>query len=99
MTAEGRRGGVIDYERLPPTQQLALETLAARHRLGESLWTFTAKTRPVLRELEDLGLAWTESPIVPRTVRAALTEQGRALMLSEDYIPPILRPVESDVTE
>jgi hypothetical protein len=33
--------GAVDFESLTPTQQLVLEVLAARHRLGHTTWTFT----------------------------------------------------------
>ena len=34
---------VPDADALPPTQQLVLEVLGARSRLGENVWTFASR--------------------------------------------------------
>jgi DNA-binding MarR family transcriptional regulator len=75
---------------LPPLQHLVLEVLAARHRLGESLWTFTAHASTVraIHALEAAGLIEAMGGIVPRTVRASLTDKGRAAALSATYHRP-----------
>lgn len=78
---------------LTPTESLVLEVLAARHRLGEHLWTFTdrpAITRAI-NKLVGRGLVGSKGGVVDHTVRAWLTEDGRAAAMSDDYVPPILR--------
>lgn len=74
-----------------PTQDLALEVLAARVRLGEEIWTFEARHKRTLEQLANKGLVNVLHGIVQGTVRASLTEAGRAEVLSADYVPPILR--------
>ena len=73
-----------------PTQSLVLEVLAARYRLGESLWTFSANPNAVraIRSLEAAGLVESMGGIVPNTVRASLTDAGKAAALSDTYQPP-----------
>lgn len=71
-----------------PQQELALEVLAARYRLGEAIWTFRGRHAPVLRELEAKGLVFTMHGVVERTVRAGLTDGGREAVLSDTYAAP-----------
>jgi hypothetical protein len=75
---------------LTPSEELALDLLAARFRLGETVWTFRARQAPVLRRLEARGLIFTMHGITDGTLRASLTDAGKAHELSEAYIPPIL---------
>lgn len=74
---------------LPPTQYLALEVLAARHRAGERLWTFPSTVRPALAALEELGLITTMHGIAPASIRASLTAAGEAECLSPAYNVPV----------
>lgn len=75
---------------ITPTQELVLEVLAARHRLGESLWTFTSNraVTVALEALEAAELVNTMGGVVERTVRASLTDTGRDLMLTPGYRLP-----------
>lgn len=86
-----------DVDSLPPTEYLALETLAARHRLGERTWTFPAQPRIVaaVHALARRGLVDVKSGTAPKTILAWLTEAGRAAALRDDYEPPILRMIEA----
>lgn len=84
----------VDIDRLPPTQFLILEVLAARHRLGETLWTFPASLKPAVAALDRLGLVWQASGVVEYTIRAGLTDAGRAACVSGDYVPPFAKPIE-----
>jgi hypothetical protein len=77
-----------DYEELTSTQQLLLEVLAARYRLGEQCWTFTKKNRPTLASLCYDGYLAFKSGIVQNTYLAWLTDAGREAMLDADYSPP-----------
>lgn len=83
---------VIDVDRLPPTQQLVLEVLAARYRLGEHTWSFPARLNAAGEALARLGLiAWTSHP-APYTRRAWLTDAGKAAVLLGDYqVPDVVR--------
>lgn len=73
---------------LPPTQALVLEVLAARHRLGETHWTFSTRHLTALRALEKLGLVGLMHGIVEHTCRAYLTDACRKAALSETYEGP-----------
>lgn len=73
---------------LSPTQSLVLEILAARHRLGETHWTFSTRHLTALRALEKQGLVGLMHGNAPRTCRAYLTEAGRKAALSEAYEGP-----------
>ena len=78
----------LDTDNLPPTQYLILEVLAARHRLGEQLWTFPTRLRSYVERLADLGLVGWKSGIAPKTVMVWLTEAGGRAAMDESYVPP-----------
>lgn len=78
----------LDTYDLPPTQALVLEILAARHRLGETWWTFSTRHLTALRALEKRGLVGLMHGIIPHTCRAYLTDAGRRAALSETYEGP-----------
>lgn len=71
-----------------PTQDLILEVLAARHRLGERLWTFDARHKKAIEALADLGLVTHMHGMVEKTVRASLTDEGIKRQVSDNYMPP-----------
>lgn len=79
---------MTDVDTLPPTQQLILEVFAGRYRLGEQVWTFPTTLRKPLSELADRGLVTVLNGIAEKSVRARLTDAGKALMLDERYRPP-----------
>jgi hypothetical protein len=58
---------------LTPTEYLTMEVLAARFRLGQSMWTFPKNVRPTLVRLESQGLIGWKSGVVQDTCRAWLT--------------------------
>lgn len=76
-----------------PTQELVLEVLAARTRLGESWWTFSSRPAIVAaaRWLERECLIVMMGGQVERTFRAYLTAEGKKEVLDDNYTPPILR--------
>lgn len=74
--------------KLTPSEELALEVLAARTRLGESVWTFKTRHQKALDSLASKGLVFTTHGVVEKTVRAGLTEEGRAAVLSANYTAP-----------
>lgn len=79
-----------ELDALPPLQLMVLEVLAARYRLGEVLWTFTAHpiTVRAIRALEAAGLVASMGGVVPRTIRASLTPSGVAAATSPTYRVP-----------
>lgn len=74
---------------LSPGQDLVMEVLAARHRLGESWWPFSNKLGQQLRKLEAHGLIRTMHGTVERTTRARLTDEGIAMYCDMGYVPPV----------
>lgn len=84
----------VDIGTLPPTQVLVLEVLAARHRLGERLWTFPSHLQRQISALDRLGLVWQASGVVEHTVRASLTDAGVEKMLHGPYVSPAHKPIE-----
>lgn len=74
-----------------PTEELIMEVLAARFRLGEKFWTFGNHPTSVraARRLEERGFVYHMSGQVERTFRLGLTEQGiDEWKLNKPYKPP-----------
>lgn len=92
----------FDTFTLPPTQQLVLEVLAARLRLGEPTWTFSTRMRAALEALEAGGwIGWKEG-VVHATANVWLTEAGRHAALDPNYRPPTqvnVTPTDQQITE
>lgn len=61
---------------LTPTEDLILDVLVARYRLGDTLWTFDSRNKPALRRLENKRLIDMHSPVTENTVRASITEDA-----------------------
>lgn len=78
-------------EKFTPTEDLVMEVLAARYRLGENWWTFDSRHSRTLARLADRGLLRTMHGIVEKSVRAALTDDGVKAYIDESYVPPIAR--------
>src|SRR5580704_13798904 len=79
---------------LTPTQELVLDVLAARARIGENAWTFTTRVRPALEALSSAGLIWWKSAVIEGHYLAGLTDEGRAYALSASYSVPATIEVE-----
>lgn len=89
-STSGENGTTLSVENMAPTQYLVMEVLAARVRLGESLWTFPRNCRPALRALAARGWVQHKSGIVEATERAWLTDADiRAWALNKPYYPPV----------
>lgn len=73
---------------LTPTQELTLEVLAARYRLGEQWWTFHHMHRPALRALAAAGLVQMTDGPGSAPVRAWLTDEGVTAYVHPDYRTP-----------
>lgn len=74
---------------LTPIQELIMNQLAARHRLGHTMWPFSTKISKHLRALEGLGLINTKSGVVQGTMEAWFTNLGKSHYLSPTYVAPI----------
>jgi hypothetical protein len=72
-----------------PTEDLILEVLAARHRLGEPWWTFEPTHRRALERLRLRGLV-----DVVNDTRANLTDTGRTDRLAPGWKPAHVRAWE-----
>src|SRR4051812_6899631 len=89
VTEQARRD---EFNGLTPMQQLILEVLGSRLRLGHEVWTLTrsdALTK-ALRALARLGYLGWKSGVVQGTVLAWLTEAGQWLTLDPQYVPPVI---------
>jgi DNA-binding MarR family transcriptional regulator len=75
---------------LPPVQELIMDNLAARHRLGERTWTFTSTSGmgKALRKLEELELITFKRGVVEKSYLASLTSKGREEWLDASYQAP-----------
>ncbi|UAW08302.1 helix-turn-helix DNA binding domain protein [Gordonia phage Whitney] len=87
----------MSADKLTPTEELFMEVLSARIRLGEPWWTFESNgtNRVAAKNLEAKGLVSTMSGQVERTFRADLTEQAKAEWLDDAYTSPIARRAET----
>lgn len=77
--------------KLTPTENLVLDVLIARYRMGEHLWTFSSTVSRAVDSLENKGLVQSLNGVTEHTVRAMLTNAAIAEYLSYDYVPPIAR--------
>lgn len=62
--------------RRTPTQELILDLLGARWRLGEEVWTLDRRVLQQVRALEQQGLIEWKAGIVEGTILAWLTDKG-----------------------
>ena len=82
----GKSTEATDVSSLPPVQQMILDVLGARFRLGENCWTFSTRLGPALSKLEGHGLIGYKSGVTEKTYLASgLTDIGRDEVLMEDY--------------
>lgn len=85
----------VDSDSLPPTQYLILEVLAARYRTGESYWTLPSRFTNQLRILAEAGLVGFEGA-GEKTLRAWLTDDGKAAAMSDGYQAPADREIVAE---
>ena len=71
---------------LTPAEDLLMEVLIARTRLGEPWWTFEYRQRPTLNRLVAKGLITIEAAVTPH-LEAHLTPLARDIYLSYPYVP------------
>lgn len=84
---DGARASLIEA-RFTPSQELVMEVLAARVRLGEAAWTFRSKHGRAIGQLQDLGYVWSKYGSVESTLLVGLTDAGKDSVLGGTYAPP-----------
>ena len=72
-----------------PIEDLLMEVLAARYRLGEHLWTFDLRHKKALERLEAKGLVTVLHGIVDHSLRASMTRAGIDMYVSKTYEAPL----------
>lgn len=83
---------------LTPVQELIMDTLAARYRTGEHLWTFSSRVEKQADGLADLGLVRLMHGITEHSFRAMLTDEGKSRWLTSSFDPPSPRSFQVMVT-
>lgn len=78
-----------EEKNLTPSEELVMEVLIARWRLGERLWTFSSRQKRTIERLAAKGYVTSMHGIVEKTVRASLTDKSVSENLTFNYIPPI----------
>lgn len=81
---------------MTPTQELIMEVLTARYRLGERLWTFDSVHQKRMDMLEAEGLVVGMHGIVEGTIRASMTQKAIDHYVTSTYVVP--RCLERDDT-
>ncbi|WP_251151373.1 hypothetical protein [Cellulosimicrobium sp. Marseille-Q4280] len=76
---------------LTPTQELVMEVLAARYRLGEQWWTFEPELRQTIRTLDDGGLVDIIDGHTAGRVEARLTAAGLVQYVRPGFTSPVDR--------
>lgn len=85
---------------LTPSEDLMMEVLAARYRLGEQIWTFLNYTKPTARKLEARGLVSIYSGQVEYTYRVGLSAEGiKAWHLDRPYVSPAAKTLVKPVAQ
>lgn len=80
-----------DYSDLTAAEELFIELLIARHRLGEEVWNFSMRELNVARRLTKKGYVATKAGITQGNFRAWLTDDAKKVLLAYPYVPPILQ--------
>jgi hypothetical protein len=74
-------------QKFTPTQELFLEVLVARWRLGDRMYTFGPRLKKTARELQALGLVSFKSGTAGEgTILAWLTDEGELSQIKPDYM-------------
>lgn len=71
---------------MTPTEDLIIQVLTARYRLGENFWTFESRHHKALASLEQKGLINVVHGVIDRTLRANLTDLGKRAFLDSNYL-------------
>lgn len=78
-----------DPVHVTPTEDLLMEVLSARYRLGDHLWTFDSRHKKPLERLEAKGLITVLHGIVDHSLRASMTQAGIDMYVSKTYESPL----------
>lgn len=81
----------LSHWKITPTEELLLEVLIARTRLGHHFWTFarnSTSTRAVF-SLQRKGFVTHMNGMVENTFRAYLGDAAKEFLMSNDYLAPI----------
>lgn len=84
---------------LTPSEELAVEVLVARRRLGNSFWTFEKRHNRTLNSLADKGLVVVMHGIVENTVRARLTDEAFSHFTAAGWQDPIFEQHEQALAQ
>lgn len=68
-----------------PTEELILDVLQARIRLGENIWNFDSRLKPSIEKLQAKGLINFKSGNVENTLLAWPTEEGKILFFDGSF--------------
>lgn len=79
--------------KLPLTQALVIEVLAARARCGEQRWPIPGRARAALLVLQGKGLVSFE-PGIDHTLNVTLTHEGKRRLLTRRYQTPVRKLLE-----
>ncbi|MFS0885352.1 hypothetical protein [Aeromicrobium sp. 179-A 4D2 NHS] len=92
---------VLDDSQFTPMQELIIETLIARRRLGEQFWTFTRKPAitTALRALENNGWVDVDYGNVENTWRVWLSGSAMKTITWDKYLSPLEKRVAVLETE
>ena len=74
-----------------------MSVLSARYRLGERIWTFDSRHKKAIESLAEKGYAIPMHGIVEKTVRASLTEAGKAEYILDSYVPQVFEEYERKI--
>ena len=76
---------------LTPSEDLMIEALIARARLGENLWTFDSRHKATAEKLAAKGLVYWKHGVEDKTVMVFLTGKAKKEWLTYKYVPPLVR--------
>lgn len=90
----------MSLPKLTAPQELMVDMLQARHRLGEPFWPVSTKLTRTYHELASKGYVEILSGHVEGTVRLMLTDAAREQLLREStYVPPIKLQARDEIAE
>lgn len=88
----------MEYEPTP-TEDLILEVLAARLRLGETRWPFDTKHGKAIKSLSKNGLVSFDHGNVESTYNVWLTPDGKSATVSPTYEAPIYKFLKEEFVD
>ncbi len=68
-----------------PTEELVLDLLQARIRLGENTWNFDSRLKPTLEKLQSKGILNFKSGFVGSRLLAWPTDDGKILLFDGKF--------------